>query len=143
MSRGDFNFTARAAADLSADVGRVMQITGSTGGLPNVIRATSAALGGAKEQLIGILDMNANSTAVGEEVNIALPGAVIENALAGDTITPGTNLELTTDATGRLVPAVAGQQYCALYLSHRTAAVGNRITVKVWHGFTDAAGGSI
>jgi len=142
MSRNDVTYTGRAGADLSGDAGRVMQITGSADGLPTIERATSAALGLATQALIGILEADAPSADVGTHVNVAIMGAVVENALAGAAI-PANAGELTTDATGRLIPAVAGDKYIAYYLGHRAAVAGERINVKVLYGLTDAGGGSI
>jgi hypothetical protein len=78
---------------------------GTVRGMPQVAKSTTATIVGAEKHL----GMALHDAADGEDLLVQPhDGSVVDIAVAGGALVPGTNDELTTDANGKYIAAAAG-----------------------------------
>ncbi|MBU0552807.1 hypothetical protein KKB55_11070 [Myxococcota bacterium] len=104
--------------------GRIVKRSGAVG----CALATKGALEDG-EQLVGVMEGAARS---GEPASVTMLGHTF--ARAGAVITPGVHHRLTTDAQGRVIPAMAGDQVVAFFTGVAAAEAGARVPVFVIAG---------
>lgn len=122
-------FSAIAGAALTSHSGKVMKITGadSSKTLPTVTIVAAAGYVNAGEVPCGIL---VEGRASGLTVDVQNEGEHTE-AIAGDTLTPGTHYELSYDSSGKLIPALAGMYVVAIFIGHKAVAANGYARVHV------------
>ncbi len=128
MSLNKFGVSLVPAADIAP--GLIVQRTGER----SCALATDATK--ATGQVIaGVMESGGEEGVVG---TVTMVGPA--KGRAGAAIVPGTHFRLTTNASGKFVPAADGDQVCALYTGLKTAADGHEIDVYMTPGGLQVAG---
>lgn len=119
-------YAAPAASNYSAEVGKAVALTAVAAGAGRT-EARATLMAAATACPLGIIVSGENY--VGGVVSVCIGGPVY--ALAGAAITPGTNVWLSPDGTGRLIPSTEGDWAVGRFIGKQVQAAGDIIQVFV------------